>query len=85
MAERKSSSLPQFSSTEALVDFFDNHDLGEYEDSMPEVQFEVDLKRDRYLVSVDEDLMSQLLEIARGQQISVQTLVDSWLREKIVK
>jgi hypothetical protein len=29
--------------------------------------------------------MSKLLEVAQGQQVSVEMLVDSWLREKIVK
>jgi hypothetical protein len=85
MTENKSQKLPQFDSTEELVDFFDTHDLGEYEEDLPEVDFDVDLKRKHYLVSVEEHLMSKLLEVAQGQQVSVEMLVDSWLREKIVK
>ena len=68
-----------------LVDFFDTHDMGEYESQMPEVEFEIDLKRDHYLVSVDGRLMSQLLEAAQGQQVSVELLVDAWLKKKLLQ
>jgi hypothetical protein len=85
MTENSSKNLPKFDSTEELVDFFDTHDLGEYEENLPEVDFDVDLKRNHYLVSVEEHLMNKLLEVAREQQVSVEMLVDSWLREKIVK
>ncbi len=37
MAENKATGLPQFKSTEELVDFFDTHDMGEFWDEMPEV------------------------------------------------
>jgi hypothetical protein len=59
--------------------------MGEYESQMPEADFEVDIKRDRYQVSVDGSLMSQLLEAAKGQQVSVELLVDAWLKEKLLK
>jgi hypothetical protein len=85
MTENKSQKLPKFESTEELVDFFDTHDLGEYEEALPEVDFDVDLKRKHYLVSVEENLMNKLLEVAQKQQILVEMLVDSWLKEKIVK
>ena len=85
MAESKSKKLPKFNSNQELVEFFDTHDLGEYEKELPEAYFDVDLKRNRYLVSVDENLMDKLLEVAREQQVSVEILLDSWLKEKLVK
>ena len=85
MTENKSHKLPKFDSTEELIDFFDTHDLGDYEEDLPEVDFDVDLKRKHYLVSVEANLMNKLLEIAQEQHISVEMLVYSWLKEKIVK
>jgi CopG antitoxin of type II toxin-antitoxin system len=85
MPESKLETLPQFNSNQELVDFFDTHDMGEYEEEMPEASFDVELKREHYLVSVDGQLMSQLLEVAQGQQVSVELLVDSWLKEKLLK
>ena len=40
-SERKT--LPKFDSIEDLVEFFDENDLGDYLENMPEVEFEVNL------------------------------------------
>lgn len=85
MTESKSEQLPRFNSRQELIDFFETHDIGEFEAQMPEVEFDVDLKRDHYLISVNGQLMSQLLEVAKDQHISVELLVDSWLKEKLLK
>jgi hypothetical protein len=85
MAESKSKKLPQFNSSQELVEFFDTHDLGEYESELPEADFDVDIKRHLYFVAIDGHLMGKLLEIAKGQQVSVEMLVDSWLKEKLLK
>lgn len=77
--------LSQFASDEAFVEFFESHDMGDYLDQMPEVEFEVDIKRDRYLVSVDSSLMNPLLETAKDQKVSVELLIDAWLKEKLLK
>ena len=84
MAENNSTGLPSFNSTQEIVDFFDNHDLGEFWEEMPEAFFDVDIKGKKYLISVDEFLMNKLLEIAKSQQVSIEALVDSWLKEKTV-
>lgn len=85
MAESKSKKLPQFNSNEELMKFFDTHDMGEYASELPEADFDVEIQGNHYLVSVDGHLMSQLLEVAKRQQISVEMLVDSWLKEKLPK
>ena len=85
MAESKSKKLPQFNSSQELVEFFDTHDIGEYESELSEAYFDVDIKRNHYLVSVDGRLMNKLLEVAKEQQVSVEMLVDSWLKEKLLK
>ncbi|QYO63448.1 CopG family antitoxin [Leptolyngbya sp. 7M] len=85
MAESNSKKLPQFDSNQELVDFFESHDIGAYASELPEVSFEVDIKRKHYLVSVDGNLMSQLLEVAKEQQVSVKILLDYWLKEKLLK
>ncbi len=83
MVESKGNSLPKFSSQTELVDFFDTHDMGDYADALPEVSFDVDLQRSHYLVSVDEGIMQNLLAIAREQKISVELLLNGWLKEKV--
>ncbi len=72
-------------SLDELVEFFDTHDMGEYWDQMPEVHFEVDIKTRTHLFAIDEDLATELSEIARLRQTPSQMLVNSWLREKILE
>jgi len=80
MAENKFNDLPKFENLDALVEFFDSNDMGDYE--LPEINFEVDLQRRTHLFALDEDLADQLSRIARRRQIPTQTLITSWLREK---
>jgi len=64
-------SLRCFRSLDELVEFFDSHDLGEYWDQMPEVDFEVDIKRKKYLFALDAELASKLTEIAKSRRLSM--------------
>lgn len=45
MAGSRSKKLPSFRSVDELVEFFDSHDMGDYWERMPEVEFEVNLNR----------------------------------------
>jgi predicted glycoside hydrolase/deacetylase ChbG (UPF0249 family) len=83
MAKSKSKNLPRFESLGDLVDFFDSHDLGEYLEQMPEAHFDVDLKQKIHLVALDSDLSDKLTEIAKIKQIPAETLINTWLRERI--
>jgi hypothetical protein len=83
MAENEATPLPHFQSLPELVEYFDAHDMGEHWDRMPEAQFEVDIKRRHRLVSIDEDLMSQLSDIAKSHQVAVEVLIEAWLKEKV--
>lgn len=83
MTESSSHNLPSHASLDELVDFFDTHDMGNYPDKMPEVEFTVNLKSRRHLVALEEEVASRLTEIARTQQVSAEALVNSWLKEKI--
>jgi predicted HicB family RNase H-like nuclease len=79
MSENK---MPEFESVEELVEFFDNNDMSEYSDEMPEVHFDVDIQRRSFLVSVDKQLMKRLAEVAKAQHTSTEQLVNTWLEEK---
>jgi hypothetical protein len=83
MAENDSKELPSFASLDELVEFFDTHDLGEYEEGLPEAHFEVDLKSKTHLVAIDEETNNRLTEIAEQEQTPAESLVNSWLKEKI--
>ena len=83
MAENNQKQLPKFGSLDALTDFFDEKDLGDYLDTMPEAKFEVNLKSRKYYVAIDEEISEKLTEISKHEHLSSETIVNSWLREKI--
>ncbi len=83
MAENNQKQLPKFDSLEKLTEFFDENDMGDYAEKMPEAHFELNLNRRMYFVAVDEELLGKLSEISKQEHLPSETIVNSWLREKI--
>ncbi len=85
MEESKTSKHHAFNSVSELVEAFDSgDDMSDYLSSLPEVQFDVDIKkRTHLLLELEGELVSKLAEIARQRQTSTEALIDSWLREKV--
>jgi hypothetical protein len=83
MAENDSKKLPSFASLDELVEFFDANDMGDYEEALPEAHLEVDLQRKTHLVAIDEELNNRLTEIAEQERTPAESLVNSWLKEKL--
>ena len=72
-------------SLDELVEFFETHDLGDYLDQMPEAEFEIDLEKRTHIVAIDDDVAEKLTEIAKAKYVPSETLVNVWLREKILE
>ncbi len=85
MERSKTKSIPKFGSLDELVEFFETHDLGEYWDHMPEAHFDIEIKRRVHIFSLDEDLAERLTAIARAKRIPSKTLINEWLREKVLE
>jgi hypothetical protein len=83
MARNKSKSLPKFESLDELVGFFDANDMGEYWDEMPAADFDISIKTKKHMVTIDEEIIPSLDEIAKSKKISSEKLINRWLREKI--
>jgi len=75
--------LPSFASLDELVACFDRRDMGEYEEALPEAHFDVELRRKTHLVAIDEETNNRLTEIAEQERTPAESLVNSWLKEKI--
>ena len=83
MKKSENRALPHFDSLDELVNFFDEHDMGEFYEQMPEVDFEVDIRRRQHLFSLDAEVARKLTEIAKSRKISSEALANAWLIEKI--
>ncbi len=67
-----------FESLEEFLDFWDNHDAGNYWDLTKEVHFDINLEP-----RIDKDILKKIKEIAHNNDVPVDTLVNQWLREKL--
>ncbi len=80
MRENKSS-VSKADSHERMGEFWDKHDFTEFDDSnAPDVQFEVTVA-----IPIEPDLLSDIEELAHRRGIRVETLVNLWLKEKLVE
>jgi len=73
----------QFATIEEAAEFWDTHDLADYWDLTEEVDFEVNLQRRRYLVALDPELAEGLAREAQRRGLSLETLLNLWLSEKL--
>lgn len=78
MERNEEGKLPRFQSLDELVSFFDGNDLGDYD--LPEVEVEVNVKKK---VPVDRELYRQLDDVAHAKGVTSETLIETWLREKL--
>jgi hypothetical protein len=76
--------LPEeFESYEQAAEFWENHDTTDYADEFETIEAEVSLKRRRYEIEIDADLMPALTEQAHKRGVAVKIVVSELLREKL--
>jgi hypothetical protein len=85
MARSKQNETPLPKKLGDLVEFFETHDMGDHWDRMPEAHFEIEIKKRTHLIAIDEDIAKQITAIAKSKKTPSETLVNSWLKEKIQK
>ena len=83
MERNKAKILPRSKSVKELVDFFETHDMGDYWEKMPEAHFDVNIKKRKHLVALEEDIVGKLTEIAKLKKVSSESLINAWLKDKI--
>lgn len=68
-----------------MGEFWDTHDLSDFEDQCPDVtdQFEICIEAERHLVAVDPDLIHDAIVAAHERGISVETLVNLAIRQAV--
>ena len=83
MEKNRRKTPPRLKSVKELVEFFETHDMGDYWEKMPEAHFDVNIKRRRHLVALEEDIVDKLTEIAKSKKVSSESLINAWLKDKI--
>ena len=79
MAENKVSSISKTDTLEKMGEFWDNHDLTDFDDpNTPDVECEVSCG-----VPIELELFSLVEKQAQLRGITVETLVNLWLQQKL--
>ena len=74
--------IPENMTLEEAAEFWDEHSALDY-DEVREVQFSVDLRKNRNYIDLNDSLAKQIRMIAHERGVSPRVLVNQWLREKI--
>lgn len=82
MSENKST-ISQAQSYQEIGEFWDAHDVADYWSETEPVEFEVDIQSEVRYCALERLLAEQVREIARQRGVSVETLVNLWVQEKV--
>lgn len=75
------SSISKTASPEKMGEFWDKHDFTEFDDlNAPDVEFHVAVA-----IPIEPDLLSEIEGLAHLRGVKVETLVNLWLKEKVVE
>jgi len=83
---KKLDSIPDhFASIEEASDFWDTHDAGDYEEYLRPVNEKLIVAKELpQAILLEHVLLEKLKKIARRRGVSLETLVNLWLGEKIL-
>jgi hypothetical protein len=75
------SSISKVNSHEKMGEFWDDHDFTEFDNpKVNDIEFQVTAA-----IAIEPDLLSDIEELAHQRGIKVETLVNLWLKEKVVE
>lgn len=82
--ESPESRIPQFASREEEAEWFDTHDLADYQDELKTVPARFSKNLSEGLnIRLDRDTLAALREVAREKGIGPTTLVRMWVLEHL--
>jgi hypothetical protein len=80
---RSRSSLSKARSYKEIGEFWDSHDLGDYWEQTQPVEFEVDIQSEVAYYPLDSTLAAKVRTIAKKRGVSLETLLNLWVQEKL--
>jgi hypothetical protein len=84
--KHKQDPIPEnFDTFEELADFWDNHDLTDYEEYITPVEMELESELSHeYVVVLSDSLVEQLRKVQKREGVSINTLINLWVQEKLL-
>ena len=72
-----------FNTYEEAAEWFNSHDMADFEDQLNPVDFKFDLRKNRDWVELERDLAVHLRKIAIKKKIPTRILVNQMLKERL--
>ena len=74
-----------FASLEEAAEFWDSHSTADYDELMSDAHFNVNLQRRIFLIPIEGGLAKQVSATADKEGLELETLVNLWLKEQLLK
>ena len=81
----KKSKMPKTDSIKKLAEFWDNHDLTDFEGELEEVSEPVFVRKTAINVPLDVNEAEALEQIARAKGVSREELIREWVMQKVTQ
>ena len=72
-----------FNTYEAAAEWFNGHDMADFEDRLKPVDFKFDLRKNRDWVELEREIAVHLRKIAIEKKIPTRILVNQMLKERL--
>ena len=72
-----------FKTYEKAAEWFETHDMADYEGKLKPVDFQFDLRKNRDWVELDRNIAKNIRELAKEQNIPTRKLVNELLKERL--
>ncbi len=76
-------SISEAGSYQQIGEFWSEHDLADFWDQTEPVEFEVDIEFEKRYYPLERGLSNEVNKIAHHRGISVETLLNLWVKDKI--
>ena len=75
----------EFTTLEEAAEFWDKHDLTDYWEFTKEVESDIKVPPTPRYVPLEKEISEFIARMAKKQHISLETLVNLWLKERLLK
>lgn len=82
---KNKTSISKAGTYEEIAEFWDTHDLADFWEQTKPVEFEIDIQSEKRYYPLERDLAEEMNKIAKMRGVAVETLLNLWIKEKIVE
>lgn len=72
-----------FKTYEDAAEWFDTHNMSDFEEQMRPVDFHFDLRKNRDWVELDREIAKNIRKLAKEKDVPTRRLVNKWLEERL--